>query len=161
MGGGDSMNIGTDCVASCPSFSCVLSSKHTKIILPSKRGRVFLFFDALTVQFLGLSFSALRTFLSPLFLLVFVFQQPPEPFTTLLGKFSTGCRTAVGWPAAAGPKEEGKAGTTTGEVLEGLREPPMILSMEKGDRCTGELDFCTGAEAACAPAAARLEPSCG
>lgn len=157
------MNIGTDSVASCPSFSCVLSSKRTKIILPSKRGGFFVFSrlncSVSWILSLSLSLSALRASHPPFFLFVFVSQQPPEPLTTLLGKFSTGCRTAAGWPAAVGPKEEAKAGTTTGGVLEGLREPPMILSMEKGERCTGELDFCTGA--ACAPAAARLELSCG
>ena len=36
----------------------------------------------------------------------------------------------------------------------------MILSMEKGERCAGELDLCAGA-AACAPAGAKEEPSCG
>lgn len=82
-----------------------------------------------------------------------------------MGKFSTGCKAApgwtlCGWPAAAGPREDGMTGTTTGEVLEGLSDPPMILSMEKGDRCTGELDFCAGA-AACTLAEPRLELSCG
>ncbi|TNN61257.1 hypothetical protein EYF80_028552 [Liparis tanakae] len=85
---------------------------------------------------------------------------------TLLGKFSTGCKTAPGWtlcgrPAPGGPKEDGNTGITAGEVLEGLSDPPMILSMEKGDRCTGEPeDFCTGA-AACALAEPRLELSWG
>lgn len=87
------------------------------------------------------------------------------PLTTLLGKFSTGCKTApgcmvCGWLVTAGPREDGKTGTMTGEVLEGLRDPPMMLSMEKGDRCTGELDFWTG-DAACTPAEPRLELSWG
>ena len=38
-----------------------------------------------------------------------------------------------GWSAAPGiPRDE--TGTTTGEVREGLSDPPMMLSMEKGAR---------------------------
>lgn len=65
-----------------------------------------------------------------------------------------------GWLADGSPKEDDKTGTTTGEVLEGLNEPPMILSMENGDLCSGELGFCTG-EPVCTLAEPRLELSWG
>lgn len=67
------------------------------------------------------------------------------PLTALLNPVPSG--TLCGWFEAGSPKEGGSTGTTTGGVLEGLREPPIMLSMEKGERCAGELALCTGATA--------------